>query len=676
MTVRIIGFNLSHDSSACLVEDGVIRSALALERTTRVKRGTVPLHAYAAAMADLTGALLSDAGLSPADIDLWITTSTESRDEAEEAGLSRVLGLLVPPERSVHLPHPGHHLAHASAAFHSSGFDEAAALVIDAYGSLIGTGRERESAFHFSGGEAPTLVLRTVRDAERAAGHRRDGETWLPLRMSGVGEIYRVITLALGFRESGTVYDDAGKTMGLASYGKPLSSDPMFMDLLPDGGLSFDRFPDTLLELGLAVREGDELRLVPRAPRAPYTRFHHDLAAQVQAEFEEACLHLTRHVLETTGSRSLVAAGGSFLNSTLNTRLLRETPIDRLFVFPAATDDGNAAGAALYAYHHLMDRTPAPGPALRHVYLGPSRTEGRDLMPLAEQWQLTARRLDGPQAVARAAARAIADGEIVGWFQDRAEFGPRSLGARSILCHPGLPGMKDRLNARVKFRESFRPFAGSVLAEHAADYFDMPTAESPFMLLVCPVLPEQRERVAEIAHIDGTCRIQTVDESTPGPFRSLLEAFEEATGLPLVLNTSFNLRGMPIVERPEEAVDCLYGARLDRLFIGDLVIDPPDLGALCPVAVQDEGRWSADRVAAAGNTAARAGLPQDSAALLDLADGSRSMREIAGKLGTDPDPAVDLALDLRRLGLLNWAGVPRIAPPALPAAQYLPDSAA
>ncbi|WP_327044009.1 hypothetical protein OG320_19765 [Microbispora sp. NBC_01189] len=665
---------MSHDSSACLVENGEIRAALALERGTRVKRGTVPPHTYAAAMADLTGELLRHAGLTSADVDYWITTSTESRDDEDEAGLSRVLGLLVPPERALHLPHPGHHLAHAASAFYSSGFGEAAALVIDAYGSLLGGGRERESAFHFRPGETPECVLRTTRDSERAAGHRRDGEIWLPLDLSGVGEVYRVVTLALGFHEAGTIYDDAGKTMGLASYGKRLTSENLFIDLLPDGGLSFGRFAGSLQELGVAVREGEELRLVPRPPRGAFTRFHHDLAAQVQAEFEDACLHLTREVLRRTGSRSLVAAGGCFLNSMLNTRLLRETEIDRLFVFPAATDDGNAAGAALYAYHNLTGRPAEPGPALRHVYLGPSRTAGRDLRPLAERWGLPARRHESPARIAEAAAAAIARGEIVGWFQDRAEFGPRSLGARSILCHPGIPSMKDRLNARVKFREGFRPFAGSVLVEQAHKWFDMPADESPFMLLVCPVLPDRQDEISEITHIDGTCRIQTVGEDTPGPFRALLEAFERETGLPLVLNTSFNLRGMPIVERPEEAVDCLYGARLDRLFIGDLEIEPVDFAGLRPERVETSFQWSASRTASRTMSAARAGIPAEGLAVLELCDGARTMRDIAAGAGLEVDAAVDLALDMRRHGLLRWAGVPVVTPPRYPLAQYLPDS--
>jgi carbamoyltransferase len=672
MPVRVIGLNLSHDSSVCLVEDGLIRAALSLERTTRVKRGTVPVHQYPAAMSDLTAQILASAGVRAADIDYWIATSTESRDAADEARLPSILGLLVPPERSVHLPHPGHHLAHASAAFYASGFDEAAALVIDAYGSIVGPDRERESAFYFRTGAAPERVLQTLRGSDRAGGSVRDGELWLSAELSGVGEIYRVITVVLGFRESGTIYDDAGKTMGLASYGQRLSDENLFIEVAPDGTLSFDKMAGSLIDLGVAQAAGAELRLITRPPRKPFEQFHYDLAAQVQSEFEEACLHLARTVLARTGSRSLVAAGGSFLNSTLNTRLLNEAGIDRLFVFPAATDDGNSAGAALYAYHNMAGQRPTRGTALRHLYLGPSRLAGTDLLPLAASWNVPARRHASTAELAAAAAAAIGRGEIIGWFTDRGEFGPRALGARSILCHPGLPGMKDKLNARVKFREAFRPFAGSVLAEHAAQWFDMPAPESPFMLLVCPVLPARQALISEVVHVDGTCRVQTVSPDAPGPFRAVIEAFHTQTGLPLVLNTSFNLRGMPIVERPDEALDCLFGSRLDRLFIGDLEITGPDFTALRPeAAATAPPGWDVGRRAPGRSPAPR--LHEPGQAILDLADGTRTMDDIARQVGCDVDAAVDLALDLRRHGLLRWAGTPEVAGPVYPPLQYLPD---
>jgi carbamoyltransferase len=684
MTSRIIGFNLSHDSSACLVTDGRIAAALALERTTRLKRGIVPAHAYASAMADLTHELLAALEVSPPEIDYWITTSTESRDAEDERRLARTLGLLVPAERCLTLPHPGHHLAHASAAFYTSGFDEAAALIVDAYGSRVGARRERESGFAFRLGAPPRLIWQSLRDDDRIAGQMHDGAFWLPETLSGIGELYRVITLALGFNETGTTYDDAGKTMGLAAYGEPLSKDDLFIKIGP-AGLCFDGAVEALIDLGLVVRQRGCYRLVPRSSGAPLQQFHRNLAAQIQREFEEACLHLTREVLARSGSRSLVLCGGSFLNALVNARILRETAVDRLYVFPAATDDGNAAGAALYAYNVLVNggqRQPAAA-RLPNVYLGPPRLADNDLRALATRWKLPVRRHSGPGELAASAAAAIARGEIVGWFQDRSEFGPRSLGARSILCHPGIAGMKDRLNARVKFRESFRPFAASVLAEHAAEWFDMPAPDSPFMLIVCPILPSRRGEVSEIVHVDGTCRVQTVDPDLPGPFRPLLAAFETRTGIPMVLNTSFNLRGMPIIERPEEAIDCLYGSRLDRLFIGDYEVEPPDLAGLRPERTGSKlprairpvtGPQPVSEIsAAAAGPPGPAALPEDDVLMLELAAGTLTLREIAAKLDIDESAIVDKALELRRHGLLRWAGLPQLPERTFPLPQYEPQ---
>jgi carbamoyltransferase len=664
MSTKIIGFNLSHDSSACILEHGRVTAALALERTTGVKRGVVPAHAYAAAMAGLTSDLLSAAGLTPADIDFWIASSTESRGQDEEDHLLDALGLLADPGRRLTLPHPGHHLAHASAAFYTSGLTDAAALVIDAYGSRIGSQRERESAFAFRDGSPPRLTWRTVRDHDRIGGRIRDGALWIPAGLSGIGEVYRVVTLALGFRERGTTYDDAGKTMGLAAYGRRLSTDSMFIRI-ENGALSFDGAADALAGLGLAEPAADGMILLPRAPGEPLTQLHRDLAAQVQAEFEEACLHLAGDALTHAGSRNLVLSGGCFLNSVANTRIARESGADSVIAFPAATDDGNAVGAALYAHHVILGQPPARqeptgGRRLRDVFLGPPRVSGPaaddEIAALAAAWGLPLAGQHGSGAPA-AAAGAIARGEIVGWFQDRAEFGPRALGARSILCHPGIPGMKDRLNARVKFRETFRPFAASVLAEHAAKWFDMPVEESPFMLMVCPVLAAQANTIREVVHADGTCRLQTVPAGLPGRFRTLIEKFEEITGLPLVLNTSFNVRGRPIAEDPREALECLYGTRLDRVFISGCEIAAPDLAGLLPRTLAGQPGQRRDEI---------------DAELLRGATGSRPLRDISEALGIGEEDAVDRALRLRRAGLLAWEGVPVLPRPAYPLPQYDP----
>lgn len=447
--------------------------------------------------------------------------------------------------------------------------------------------------------------------------------------------------------------------MGLASYGKPLSKEPLFIQIDGDQ-IRFDGAADHLANLGFATRTTDGYLLRPSGGTCAFDHGHFDLAAQLQQEFEAACLALADRTMREADTRRLVLAGGCFLNSALNTRIAAELQPEELFVFPAATDDGNAVGAALYADRVLLGRSaPALASRMTHVYLGPSQVTGQQdaIQALARKAGLEPVTHIDERSAAEAAAAAVSRGEIVGWFQDRAELGPRALGARSILCHPGIAGMKDRLNARVKFREGFRPFAASVLQEQAHTWFELPCKDSPFMLLVCPVRPEHAAQVQEITHVDGTCRLQTVAADLPGGFRLVIEEFSRLTGIPMVLNTSFNVRGKPIVEAPAEAIDCLFGSQLDRLFIGTTEILAPERLDLRPVRMPGS------------NTT---GLAPEEALLLDLANGERPLREAAEHLGWQPDLAVTMALDLRRRELLGWDAIPVYTAPDLPMAQYDP----
>jgi carbamoyltransferase len=688
VSTNIIGLNLSHDSSACLLVDGVVRGALALERTTRVKRGVVPLHIFPSQMLALVDDLLVDAGLRFEEVNHWIASSTEVDDADDEKRLTDLLGLPVPKERVLVLPHPGHHLSHASAAFYSSGFEAAVAVVADSYGSRVGKGRERESIFSFRHSEKPKLLLQYRHEDHRIVGSS-DKRLRIPGRVSGIGELYRLVTLALGFRENGSKYDDAGKTMGLAAYGKRLSDDDLFMRICGDE-LNFDHAISSFIELGLATEEDGAIWLTSRPPGARLTSFHRNLAAQVQSEFENASLHLIRRAIEVSGERSVVLSGGCFLNSVLNTRVKRELEVERLFVFPAATDDGNAVGAALYAHHAILGRSgdnERPAPAIRHVFWGPSRLCGKNLDKLASDWKVRTCKHKDENVAAKAAATAISNGEIVGWYQERAEFGPRALGSRSILCHPGIAGMKDRLNARVKFRESFRPFASSVLAEHAKSWFAIPDEDSPFMLMVYPVKEEKAASVSEIVHADGTCRVQTVARDLAGPFRHLIETFQELTEIPMVLNTSLNLRGMPIVEYPEDAIECLFGSRLDRLFIGQYEMISPAFEAMVPVrndfeltvstrcAANTSLLASIEGSAARLKVAGRAPLLLEGAKFRFLAkvNGSSSVEKLADQVGISSAEAIDIALDLRLHGLIFWQGLPSRNGARWLSPQYSPD---
>jgi carbamoyltransferase len=640
--MRIVGVNLSHDSSMSLVEDGRIRSALALERITQQKRGTVPWHEYTLAMTELAVQVLAGAGLTVDDVDYWIATSTESATQAEEEKLLDILGVLAPAHKRLALPHPAHHLAHASAAFYTSGLQDAASVVVDTYGSIFDGHRERETAFTFAMGARPEVLFRMTRASTRIAGTIHNDGIYLPESIGGLGELYRVVSLALGFREAGTAYDDAGKTMGLAPYGKPLSKEAMFIDV-SSGEMTFDSAVQSLVDLGFAAKVESGAQLVPRQRGEAISQLHKDLAAQIQVEFEQALFHLTGRALSESGSRNLVVSGGCFLNSTANAKLARELDIDTMSVFPAATDDGNAAGAALYAHHNLVELDkPAENYRMMDVYLGPPRTAPETIEKAAKTWHTEGVKHADEKSLVQAAAEAIERGEIIGWFQDRAEYGPRALGSRSILCHPGIEGMKDRLNARVKFREGFRPFAASALAEIMHDWFDVPVPDSPFMLFVCPVKDHKRAQVEEITHVDGTCRIQSVGEREGGIFRKLIERFDQLTGLPMILNTSFNLRTKPIVETPGDALNCLYGSRLDRLFIGQYEFTAPRFADMVPQPLASD----------------RGPIDPTEAQILSFADGARSVREIAEAIGMETEKTVNLVLDMRRREFLDWTGLP------------------
>ncbi len=662
MTVRIMGFNLSHDSSAALIEDGRIISALALERTTRVKRGTVAQHLYAAKMSDLTCEILDSSGLTSSDIDYWIASSTESRDQHDEDYLLSILGLLTTGAKRLSLPHPGHHLAHASAAFYSSGFDNAAALVIDAYGSRLVNGREQESGFFFSLSNGYKLIFRNQKEQWRIAGKLERSVMYFPKVLSGIGELYRVITIILGFREKNTNYDDAGKTMGLASFGQPFSKHAIFI-AINNGEICYKHATEQLEQLGLLSKAASGYRVSHSISDNLQRLGAANLAAQIQMEFENACIFLVQTLLERTNSKNLVLSGGCFLNSVTNTRIKMECDVDDMFVFPAATDDGNAIGSALFAHHNLLD-TPqrfVKTRRLKDVYFGPPRLKGLDIDKLTRKFCLHSVDHGSTDSVAAAAALAISRGEIIGWFQDRSEFGPRSLGARSILAHPGVKGMKDRLNSRVKFREAFRPFAASILEEDASSWFIMPELLSPFMLMVCKVRQDKADSISQIVHVDTTCRLQTVDEESDTPFRKLIEKFGVRTGIPLVLNTSFNLRGMPIVETPSDAIECLFGARLDRIFIGQFEIPAPDHLDFSLVSLDLSGKFD-EHVMSSLEKFHPAFKEADAKERCWLADkfisnmnGSATLAEISAILDMPPLSMVDMALELRLKKIVRWS---------------------
>jgi carbamoyltransferase len=438
-----------------------------------------------------------------------------------------------------------HHLAHAASSFYVSPFDEAAIL------SLDGAGEDITTWFG------------------RGCGTRIDRLHAIRLPHS-LGLVYSAVTDYLGFRPWG----GEGKVMGLAPYGNAERFYRPMRDLIrwseDDGQLVIDLrcFDYHVTGWTRWVSPAFEAIFGPR--RLPETELedrHADVAAALQRVVEEATLALLRFLHRLAPSRHLCLAGGVALNSVLNGRILREGPFEQVFIQPAANDAGTALGGALVLAHarHRLPRREA----LDRVDLGPAFSDADCLAAVRGM------RIETPADLVERTADLLAAGKIVGWFQGRMEAGARALGNRSILADPRDPAMKDILNHRVKHREGFRPFAPSVLAEAADDYFEG-AVPSPFMLLVFPVRAARRSLVPAITHVDGTARVQTVTRETAPLYYRLIEAFQRRTGVPLLLNTSFNVRGEPIVCTPVDAVRCFRGTDMDYLALGPLLVEKGD----------------------------------------------------------------------------------------------------
>jgi carbamoyltransferase len=448
--------------------------------------------------------------------------------------LREALGYHGPTRFRTHLV--DHHRAHAASAFLISPFDRAAIITWD------GIGSDGTSTYLAMGEGDRIRDLRRVRFPH------------------SLGALYAGVTAYLGFHPA----RDEGKVMGLAAYGRPRYANQLreLVRLLPEGRYELDLSWFRHHATGKHELSGKFLdRFGPPRPRTrdPVPQHYADIAYGLQVTLEEVGLHVARWLQAETGERNLATAGGVALNSVMNGRLLLETPFEEFFAQPAAADDGTALGAALA----VSVGHGAPRPRGEYMFLGPRYDE-----PALEK-ALTDAGVDyhRPERITDTAARALADGRIVGWFQDRMECGPRALGNRSILADPRGPDTKDRLNRKVKHREPFRPFAPSCLAERAGDYFAS-GYPSPVMLLVFDVLEHQRDRVPAITHADGTARVQTVSATDNPLYHKLISRFDELTGVPMVVNTSFNDNEEPIVCSPADAVGCFLRTDLDALALG------------------------------------------------------------------------------------------------------------
>lgn len=568
MSSVILGINLGHDRSACVAVDGRPRVATAEERLSRIKHD-IPFNAHGERYnyfpARAAAYCLTACGLDYSDVDLVVASTTYV-----SAHGGRLRRNLTPEDVLSQCPQLAgarvevvlHHLSHAASTALCSGWANAAVLVVDGGGSIVRyeggepADFERTTVFHLDGGRLTAV-------------HRNVGGP--PAYGNSVGDFYQVITTYLGFRAG-----EEGKTMGLAGYRdmaitpSPAQWAPLdqFKDAIivhPDGSHSIaDAFqftadggfhPDLTGEFGPA-----------RAAADPDFVLDRHIAASAQWALEEAMIEMTRFAAHRTGERRLCLAGGVALNCVANGRILREGPFEEIFIQPAAGDDGTALGNALLGIEML---TPGrPQWVFTRAYLG------REYSPaeIASALDQVADRIvvESPADPAAALVEDVAAGLICALFRGGAEYGPRALGHRSILCDPRQPEMKDHLNTQVKHRESFRPFAPMVLEEYADEYFDL-AVKSPYMLLAADV--RKPCKIPAITHVDGSARVQTVGRDEPF-LRRAIELFGARTGVPMLLNTSFNDQE-PIVETPDDALRCMLSTGIDVLYIGDLRLSKP-----------------------------------------------------------------------------------------------------
>jgi carbamoyltransferase len=563
--MNILGIDWGeHDSAASLLQDSRLVAAAEEERFNRIK------HASFAYPLSAARYCLQEGGIEPEEVDVvafsfaptvglgrgfWhairhfpranfvaLTELVRRAWYLAQPGYSRYFLKLPASTRWVFVPH---HMAHAASAFFSSPFEEAAVLVVDGMGEWPVT-----SLYH--GVENRLEPLEQISFPH------------------SLGFYYSAFTEYLGFNP----FDGEYKVMGMASCGEP-RFDAELGDILrlEDRGrhrLNL-RYFDFYRDYGRTTWYGPRLVETfgpPSSSTEQPEQHYFDLAASVQKRLEDALFHLVDYLHEQTGSRNLCLAGGVALNSVANGKIVQQGPFERVFVQPASNDSGTALGAALYAHHcTLGERGREP---MQHVFYGPAYGT-HQIEAMLRHSMLVYEEVEEPAEVA---AELLAQGKIVGWFQGRMEFGPRALGNRSILADPRQASMKDRINATVKFREPFRPFAPSVPEEFSDDYFE-DVGGSPFMLRVTQVRPGMGEKIPAVTHVNGSARLHTVSRDCNPLYYDLLQRFGFKTGVPVVLNTSFNARGEPIVCTPKEAIATFFNSGLDALVLDRFLLRKP-----------------------------------------------------------------------------------------------------
>lgn len=611
--VKVLGLNCAHDAAACVLVDGELAVAIAEERLNRRKHFSGYPHLAVGYCLEL---------LDYSDISVFdcIVINENPHTNYSEA-------VIKPVYSGPLFRNPSHHLLHAYYAWASSGFNDSAILIVDGSGYSYGEHKRQNSPLlgdvppvYSEMEEAESLYIAKngrIDVVEKCWGLWHSGEPFY--RFPSLGHMFSMA--------SQYIFGDwihAGKTMGLAPYGRHTAIREEII---------------TCDDAGISVDTSWIMNLPPRSDRpAHLDNLCCDVAAKVQFELERAMLFLSERLYKRTGMSRLCISGGVALNCITNSKILDQGLYSEVFVTPAASDSGVAIGAALYG-HQIINRK-LPKWTCSTDFHGRIYEDKEIESALLEkphlEWELV-------ENAAQMAAQDISSGRIIAWYEGRSEFGPRALGHRSILCDPRDSHIRDRLNEIVKFREPFRPYAASVLSTRQVDFFEI-KCKSPFMLFACSIKESALALIPGVAHIDGTCRIQSVDADFDGKLHSLITYFDGLTGIPLVLNTSLNIRGEPIVETPSEALNCFLGSGIDVIYLGQYRVVKVETGSeaqfhqLVPM-INDQfrlsrirrskaGGWSNETITTNSRTGYTFELIDAQVRILGHIDGKRSANEI------------------------------------------------
>ncbi|CAK7079313.1 carbamoyltransferase C-terminal domain-containing protein [Tissierella sp.] len=555
----VLGVNYSHDRSACLIKDGKIVVAIEEERLDRIKHsvGFLSVAEYNQLIKvtpmKAINYCLETACISIDDVDIVVTNSA-LQDNSSEIAKGEIP--IKDKSKIKSISTPSHHMAHAYSTYFASPFNESAILVIDSYGSYndkYKTSVESES-FYIAKGKNIEKINSNL--------------FMYNLKSLSLGIFYNYFARKLKFTTPigsdeisifKNAYPEAGKLMGLSAYGEKRGDwEELIKKINGRIQVSYENI-NNKYELWKMIDGISDSQVDYNE------KFYKDIAYKAQEELESAILYLANELYKVTKQKKLCIAGGVGLNAVVNRRILDETPFEDIFILPAANDAGIALGCAYYGYYNILGRENRY--AIENSYFGREYSNDEILSSIEKYSNSVNYRSTSLKEV----ASIISGGKVVGWFQGKSEFGPRALGHRSILADPRIPNMKDYLNEKVKFREAFRPYAPSVLYEHAQEYFDI-DCEYPYMVMVAPVKEDKKQIIPAIVHADGTARLQTVTKKTCEQYYNLINEFHKITGVPVLLNTSFN-KQEPIIETPEDAIKTFLKTNIDFLVVGNYLIE-------------------------------------------------------------------------------------------------------